>query len=201
MRGSRRSPLNHRHLGLTPPPGGEAIRSPRSIPAACLLSTSNAAAAPGPKDEPTLKEDQRKYLWEVEHHGLLLGRFGFARLAQALRRGEAADFVAVLSKSFEGQLLVQPRETRSETPGVRVVRQEDSGQNPRTLDRTQFVARLFEDRKKFSRPPQVKLCSWAWHQQAGTTWKASGKDLHDERGVRPPRAGRARSFSTSSTAW
>jgi FG-GAP-like repeat len=124
---------------------------------ALKLSKSRSVDAPGERDEATLKEDQRKYLWEVEHHGLLLGRFGFARLAQALRRGETADFLAVLDKSFEGQTLAQPRETRSNSPEIRVVRQQDSLSKPLALDRSQFVARLFEDRKKFSRPPQVKL--------------------------------------------
>ena len=93
----------------------------------------------------------------MEHYGLLLGRFGFPRLAQALRRDETADFLAVLDKTFEGQVLDQPRETRSDSSGIRVVRQQDSGCKPLALDRSQFVARLFEDRKKFSRPPQVKL--------------------------------------------
>ena len=118
---------------------------------------SSPPDAKSTRNEATLSEPQRRYLWEVEHHGLLLSRFGFARLAQALRRGETTDFLAVLHKSFEGQTLGQPRETKSESPAVRVVRQQNSGHDPVALDRSQFAARLFEDRKKFSLPPQVKF--------------------------------------------
>ena len=48
-----------------------------------------------------------------------------------------------------------------ETTAVRVVRQDDSTRDPVKLERSQFVARLFEDRKKFSRPPQVKFALMA----------------------------------------
>lgn len=121
------------------------------------VSMKSPVDTSGSQGEPTLKKDQRAYLWEVEHHGLLLGRFGFARLARALRTDDTTDFLAVLSDGFEGRILDQPRETRSETGALRVVRQQDSGRDPVKLDRLQFVARLFEDRKKFSRTPQIKL--------------------------------------------
>ena len=81
-------------------------------------SRSPSAGASSSQEELTLKEDQRKYLWEVEHHGLLLGKHGFARLAQALRRGETADFLANMSEDFEGRTLREPKESRSETAGV-----------------------------------------------------------------------------------
>ena len=38
-----------------------------------------------------------------------------------------------------------------------MLRQQDAGRDPIKLDRLGFVARLFEDRKRFSRAPQVKL--------------------------------------------
>ena len=45
---------------------------------------SSAVDTSAPREEPTLGKDQREYLWQVEHHGLLLSRHGFTRLAQAL---------------------------------------------------------------------------------------------------------------------
>src|SRR5262245_17253944 len=51
-------------------------------PAETALSAASGSVLP-------LDEQQRKFLWEVEHHGLLLGRHGFRALADALVRADA----------------------------------------------------------------------------------------------------------------
>src|SRR5262249_27875301 len=55
-------------------------------------SRSEAALRPPDVSAPaaslTMDEGQRAYLWEIEHHGLLLSRHGFRRLAEALRRAD-----------------------------------------------------------------------------------------------------------------
>ena len=60
--------------------------------------------APGAAPGAILEKDQREYLWQVEHHGLILSRHGFSRLAQALRRNEPAAFLSLLADGdgFEG---------------------------------------------------------------------------------------------------
>jgi hypothetical protein len=136
-----------------------------SDPAAALDSrvktnSPSPPARPSP-DQVPLAQEEREFLWQVEHHGLLLSRHGFSRLAQALRRNEPAGFQALLADDFEGRVLDQPKETSLETPYVRVLRQQDSGHAPAALDRSGFVARLFADRARFSRSPQVKLALMA----------------------------------------
>jgi hypothetical protein len=97
----------------------------------------------------------------VEHHGLLLSRHGFSRLAQALRRNESSAFLALMADGFEGRIIAQPREVRLETASVHVLRQQDSGHAPARLDRYGFVAKLFQDRGQFTKVPQVKLALMA----------------------------------------
>jgi hypothetical protein len=99
----------------------------------------------------------------VEHHGLILSRHGFSRLAQALRRNEPAAFLSLLADGdgFEGSILDQPRELRVDSGYLRVLRQRDSGHGPVKLDRHRFASRLFEDRAPFTKSPQVKLALMA----------------------------------------
>lgn len=105
----------------------------------------------------TLAPSEREFLWEVEHHGNLLSRYGFSALADALRRADAASLTALLAKDFTGWALRQPREVRLEADFAQVVRQESADQPPLPLDRSSFAARLLDFRRLFSRPPQIKL--------------------------------------------
>ena len=51
----------------------------------------------------TLGKDQREYLWQVEHHGLVLSRIGFRRIAEALKQGDASALLSLLADGFEGR--------------------------------------------------------------------------------------------------
>jgi hypothetical protein len=105
----------------------------------------------------TLGKDQREYLWTIEHHGLILGRLGFHRIAQALKNGDAQALLALFADRFEGEVLGQPREVRLEYDSTRVLRQQDSGQPSVRLDSEELVSRLIDDRRRFTSPPTVKL--------------------------------------------
>ncbi len=139
-----------------------------------LYSASGSAVAPPPRSHAereneevashgneksalTLAQSEREFLWEVEHHGNLLSRYGFGALADALRRADAASLTALLAPDFTGWVLRQPREVRVEADFAQVVRQESADQPPLPLDRNAFVARLLEFRRLFSQPPQIKL--------------------------------------------
>src|SRR5207248_2074904 len=100
-----------------------------------------------------LEEAQREFLWEVEHHGLLLGKHGFQPLAAALRRADAAALAALLAPDFTGKDLQKPREVAVRNDFAQVVRREDAGQPPAVLTAAQFVERLLEYRSKFAQPP------------------------------------------------
>jgi hypothetical protein len=109
----------------------------------------------------TMDEKQRAFLWDIEHHGLLLSRFGFAALADALSRPDRPALTALLAAQFSGQVLEQPREVRVERGWLQVVRQEDAGRPPRNLDREAFLNRLLDYRQLFAQPPKVKLALMA----------------------------------------
>jgi len=123
-----------------------------------LLADASSSEEPPPL---TLPSSEREYLWQLEHHGNLLTRHGFSALGGALRQGDAAALTALLSADFTGQVPQHPREARLDADFAQVIRQEDTGEQPLLLDRTQFVARLLAYRRLFPRPPQVKLALMA----------------------------------------
>jgi hypothetical protein len=110
---------------------------------------------------PILESSEREFLWQVEHHGNLLNRYGFSALAEALRRADAAALNVLLSADFTGWAPQHPREVRLESDYAQVVRQEDAGWPPLRLDRNQFVARLLGYRRLFPQAPKVKLALMA----------------------------------------
>ena len=113
------------------------------------------------KRELTLSKDQRAYLWTIEHHGLILGRVGFPRIAEALKEGDPEALLALFADRFEGEVLGQPRETRFERDSTRVLREQDSGQSWVSLDRNGLAQRLLDDRRRFTKPPTVKIALMA----------------------------------------
>jgi hypothetical protein len=105
-----------------------------------------------------LPEKERQYIWEIEHHGNVLVRYGFAPLAKALKDANAAELTRMLAGEFAGSDLGQPQRTRANTPFAEVERLDDSGRPGMPLDRSALVARLLELRKVFAdKPPQVKF--------------------------------------------
>src|SRR5579871_1293244 len=57
----------------------------------------------------TLEEEQRKFLWAIEHHGNVLSQIGFSRLATALKQGDARALETILASDFVGEWPQQPR--------------------------------------------------------------------------------------------
>jgi hypothetical protein len=110
-------------------------------------------------DEPPLRlgQDQLEHLWQVEHQGNILSKYGFKPLAQALARADAQALGRLLAADFKGQTLRAPQEVRLEEPHLRVVRQQDAGTPALDLDRAGFLARLLGFRKPFTGVPGVKV--------------------------------------------
>jgi hypothetical protein len=126
-----------------------------------------------------LEEEQRQFLWEVEHHGNILSRIGFSALASALKTGDARALTKILATDFHGECLEQPRETAIRSDIVEVVRQSDAGHPPMKLNREQFLAKLREYQGFFShavrgckialmklRPTQEKNLDAPWEGMA-----------------------------------
>jgi hypothetical protein len=105
----------------------------------------------------TLGKDQREYLWTIEHHGLILGRLGFPRIAEALKNDDPHALLGLFADGFEGEILGKPREVVFEHDSMRVLREQDSGQPSTRLDREGLAKRLLDERRRFAKSPTVKL--------------------------------------------
>jgi hypothetical protein len=132
-------------------PAGWPELPAQKVPGKTSLDTSAAMASPG------LEDAERDYLWEIEHRGNLLGRYGFRSLANALAEADGTALRAMLAADFTGQVLDKPCEVRRSDGVIEVVRQEDAGQRPAALDADRFVARLLEYRQPFAQPPRAQL--------------------------------------------
>ena len=73
-------------------------------------------------------------------------------------------------------MLGQPREVRFEHDSTRVFREQDSGQSSVHLDSEGLAKRLLDDRRRFTKPPTVKIALMA-AGAAGPrkTWTGSGR--------------------------
>jgi hypothetical protein len=96
-----------------------------------------------------MDEEQREFLWQIEHHGNILNRVGFPALATALKQGDEKALAGILGAGFTGGVPQQPTEVSIHNEFVDAVRQTDAGRPPARLDGDQFVARLLEYRRFF----------------------------------------------------
>ena len=103
-----------------------------------------------------LPEAERKRLWEIEHRGNVLNKYGFEPLAAALVRGEIAELGRFLTPDFVGSEPGAPTSAKS-VGFMDVERLQESGAPPLPLTAQQFVKRLIELRRVFGAAPQVKL--------------------------------------------
>jgi len=105
-----------------------------------------------------LPEEERQYLWEIEHHGNVLVKYGFGPLAAAIRANDAAALVRLMADDFAGTDLADPRRVRAATGFAEVERVQDAGRPPVSLGRDAFANRLLEFRQPFAAAaPQVKV--------------------------------------------
>jgi FG-GAP-like repeat len=195
--------MNMWHRGLAPPVKPAATATPEAQAAGTMSvaprtpATSQEPPEPGEAEtkqatsELTLGKDQREYLWQVEHHGLILVRLGFPRIAQALKNGDSQGLLALFAEGFEGEVLGQPREVRFEHESARVLRQQDSGQPFVRLDREGLAKRLLDDRRRFTKPPTVKLALMGLapldHKNPDGVWQGTCQlRIYGEMGVGRP---------------
>jgi hypothetical protein len=118
------------------------------------------ASDPGPdllETRPVLEEEQRTYLWQVEHHVLVLAKYWFKDFAAALERADAKALEGMLAADFAGQTLDRPDEERLDTEFAKVVRRKDSGATPAPLSPSQFIAHLLDFRTPYRQAPKVRL--------------------------------------------
>jgi hypothetical protein len=107
-----------------------------------------------------LDEAQREFIWQAEHHGTLLNKYGFKPLTAALARPDAARLRTILAADFEGRVPERPRlvTLSADLAGVaRVEREEAVGGPFRRLGRDEFLQRLLGYRGHFPTTPSVKF--------------------------------------------
>lgn len=105
-----------------------------------------------------LAESELGYLWDIEHHGNILVKYGFSRLAEALKKEDKAGLSRLMPEDFAGTVLDDPQIVRASTEFAEVARLQDAGHPAQSLSRDGFIDRLLDYRRVFtSDSPQVKL--------------------------------------------
>jgi hypothetical protein len=124
------------------------------------LPETSSVSKPAPAadaDKEVIGEDETSYLWDIEHHGNLLGKYGFKPMAEALSNADRAALSHFLAADFSGQTLGNPRSVRMTSDFGAAERLEDSGSTPAALTAAAFVDLLLDLRKPFSRSPKTSF--------------------------------------------
>ncbi len=106
---------------------------------------------------PVLDESEREYLWQVEHHALILGKHWFHDFGEALAKADAKGLEKILAQDFAGQTFSQPAAEPMEIDYIQVSRRKGAGLPPTLLDRKALIALLLDWRREFPLPPAVKV--------------------------------------------
>jgi hypothetical protein len=104
-----------------------------------------------------LDEAERTYLWDIEHHGNLLNKHGFAVLTRALSNNNRSALEACLAANLTASEPDRPTEVKLQTDVLDVHRASDAGKPPRALSRERLLEQLLEWRRIFSATPKAKL--------------------------------------------
>lgn len=140
-------------------------------------------AGPQPREvdgerESVMSAEQRQYIWDVEHHVLVLSKFWFRDLAEALKNSDRAKLLNMLASDFKGHKPSKPIEERRDLGFGSVLRQKDDSSPPAAMTRESFVDQLLEYRRFFAAPPQVKLnpktVAPQQRSDLDSTWQGAG---------------------------
>jgi hypothetical protein len=108
-----------------------------------------------------LGDDERAYLWDIEHHGNVLTKYGFAPLAAALLASDAAALDRLLAADFTASQPRQPRQVHLHTDVLDVTRSSDAGGSPQPLDARAFIAELLSWRRPYGQQVKAKIALMA----------------------------------------
>jgi hypothetical protein len=105
----------------------------------------------------TLGEKDRRFLWDAEHHGLLLAEYGFKPLAAALGKRDARAIGTMMTPAFEGRAPRQARRVAVDADFAEVSRLEGDGRSYEKLDRDGFARWLVGRLSIFGPDPAAKI--------------------------------------------
>jgi len=135
-------------------------------------------APPTTLPDTVLDETQRQYIWQVEHHVLLLTKYWFHDLRDALAKGDGEALLAMVAPDFSATQPRQPNLEKIDNGFVQVKRYKDAGHGSLPLDRRGFVAFIMSYRALFSQPPRVKVYPKTMapdsREDLDCTWRGAG---------------------------
>ena len=106
----------------------------------------------------TLSGRERKYLWDTEHHGTLLRKFGFKPMMEALQSRDADRIVKHLHKTFKAQVPKGSAQVARPIGGLGVASRWDvSADNRKMLSRNEFLQWLQTSLGPYGKDPKVKI--------------------------------------------
>ncbi len=105
----------------------------------------------------SLDPEQREYLWQIEHHGLLLGKHGFGPLKQALVLNDVKGLEELFAGDFHGFLVGKAHEVSTRTGVLEIARRRQEEGSGTPADARRFVEQLLTYRRPFLHPPQAEI--------------------------------------------
>ena len=139
---------------------------------------SNRVPSPDADKDVVLEQAQRDYIWQVEHHVLVLSKHWFKDFSAALQNADEKALAAALAPDFKGGDLQKPQEEILDTAYAKLIRLKDAGHPPLPLEPSAFISKLMEYRKVFVKPPQVKVYPKTMGPQnredLDTPWEGAG---------------------------
>ncbi|HEV3115758.1 MAG TPA: VCBS repeat-containing protein [Gemmataceae bacterium] len=127
-----------------------------SVPPVLKETTPLADAGVAQQAPLGLDDTEKAFIWDIEHHGNLLNKFGFKVLADNLARGDAQALAEAFAADFRGQL-PHTREVQVKRDYVEATRDRAAGPASEMVARDQFLSGLMAYRERFAQPPKVEM--------------------------------------------
>ncbi|MCH8043872.1 MAG: VCBS repeat-containing protein [Planctomycetes bacterium] len=108
-------------------------------------------------DESVLDAAERKYLWDVEHHVLLLKKHGLAKLSRAIRDRDQSAFRAALAGDFRARKPDPSAQLTYRDESVEIARATLERGRATTISGYALANWLGEYRDRFAKEPIVKF--------------------------------------------
>lgn len=108
---------------------------------------------PGSRRDLSLSPDETEFLWELEHRGNLLGKFGLKPMGRLLADRDGEALLTILADDFDGRIFEEPRETAASDEGLAAFRRERSSERSRPLGRVEFADWLLDLRAAHTAVP------------------------------------------------
>jgi len=104
-----------------------------------------------------LSEQERKYLWDTEHHGTLMRKFGFKPIAEALKARKVSALADIMTEDFTGWVPNNDKGVSRDLGTASASRLEVDIDKLKQITRTEFNNWLIKELSAFSSDLNIKL--------------------------------------------